>query len=172
MAEEEKGSASQGQNDAANKAQQFAIERIYVKDLSLESPRGAEAFKNWKPQINLDMNTKQTSLQDNLHEVVLTLTIKVKEQESDLVYFLVEIQQAGLFRTQNITGDNLRRVLASTAPNTLFPYARETVDSLATKAGFPPLRLAPINFDALLQAAIKQKNEGLGTNVPPKQTIQ
>lgn len=171
MAEEEKGSAPQ-QNDAANKAQQFAIERIYVKDLSLESPRGAEAFKSWKPQINLDINTKQTSLQEDLHEVVLTLTIKVKEQESDLVYFLIEIQQAGLFRTKNISGGDLRRVLASTAPATLFPYAREAVDGLATKAGFPPLRLAPINFDALLQAAIKQQGEELDTAVPPKQTIQ
>ena len=173
MAEEEKGSVSPEQDAVADdKVQQFSIDRIYVKDLSLESPRGAEAFKSWKPQVNLDINTKQTSLQEGVHEVILTLTVKVKEQESDSVYFLIEIQQAGLFRTKNIEGDHLRRVLASTAPATLFPYARETVDSLATKAGFPPLRLAPINFDALLQAAIKQQGEGLDTSVPPKQTIQ
>lgn len=142
----------------------FAIERIYTKDVSLECPRGLEAFKTWTPSINLDINTKQTTLQDGLHEVVLTLTAKVKEKESESIYFLVEIQQAGLFRTANIPETELRRVLATVAPASLFPYARETVDSLAVKAGFPPLRLAPINFDALLKAAIDKQAAGEASN--------
>jgi preprotein translocase subunit SecB len=135
----------------------FAIDRIYVKDISLECPRGLEAFKSWSPTINLDINTKQTQLQEGTHEVVLTLTVRARERESELTYFLVELQQAGLFRTANIAESELRRVLATIAPATLFPYARETIDGLVVKAGFPPLHLAPINFDALLKAAMDNR---------------
>lgn len=149
-------------------APQFGIERIYVKDISLESPRGQEAFKSWKPTINLDINTKQTTLQEGLHEVVLTLTINVREKETDAAYFLIEIQQAGLFRTANIPDTELRRLLATVAPSTLFPYAREAVDSLSIKAGFPPLQLAPINFEAMMKAAMKKQN----TVAPTSGTIQ
>lgn len=165
---EDSSNTGQAQNTDP-KAPQFAIDRIYVKDLSLEAPRGPEAFKTWQPTVNLDINTKQTTLQEGVHEVVLTLTLNVKEKDTESVYFLIEIQQAGIFRTANIADNELRKILASLAPSTLFPYARETVDSLATKAGFPPLRLAPINFDALLQAAIKKQNE---ESVPPEETIQ
>ena len=169
MADKEtKGADAQAQGEQSN-APQFAIERIYLKDLSLEAPRGPEAFKNWQPAVNLDINTKQTTLQEGVHEVVLTLTVSVKEKDSEAIYFLIEIQQAGVFRTANIPANDLRKVLASVAPTTLFPYARESVDSLATKAGFPPLRLAPINFDALLQQAMKQQGAG---GVPPQETIQ
>lgn len=141
-------------------AAQFAIERIYIKDLSLESPRGLEAFKGWKPTINLDINTKQTTLQEGLHEVVLTLTVNVREKDTDAVYFLIEIQQAGVFRTANIPDTELRRLLATVGPTTLFPYARESIDSLSVKAGFPPLQIAPINFDAMMQAAMQKQSQG------------
>jgi len=156
-------------DQAQSKAPQFAIERIYVKDISLEAPRGPEAFKTWQPTVNLDISTKQITLEEGLHEVVLTLTLNVKEKESEAVYFLIEIQQAGLFRTANIPDPELRRVLASVAPSTLFPYARESVDNLAVKAGFPPLRFAPINFDALLQAAMQKQSE---ESPPSDETIQ
>ena len=169
MADEETTAAGAEAQGEQSKAPQFAIERIYLKDLSLEAPRGPEAFKTWQPAVNLDINTKQTTLQDGVHEVVLTLTVNVKEKDSEAIYFLIEIQQAGIFRTANIPAAELRKALASVAPSTLFPYARESVDSLATKAGFPPLRLAPINFDALLQQAIKQQGEA---GVPPQETIQ
>mgnify|MGYP001106577700 CR=1 FL=1 len=157
MADEKETSENAATDKAA--AAQFGIERIYVKDISLESPRGQDAFKTWAPTINLDINTKQTTLQEGVHEVVLTLTINVSEKETDAVYFLIEIQQAGLFRTANIPDAELRRLLATLGPSTLFPYARETVDSLATKAGFPPLRLSPINFDAMMQAAMQKQGQ-------------
>ncbi len=169
MAEEEAVTPEKGAAPDQSKAPQFAIDRIYVKDISLEAPRGQEAFKTWQPTVNLDINTKQITLQEGLHEVILTLTISVKEKDTDAIYFLIEIQQAGLFRTANIPAAELRRVLASVAPSTLFPYARESVDNLAVKAGFPPLRLAPINFDALLQAAMKQQSE---ESTPADETIQ
>lgn len=159
MSDTDKGAAAAG----ASGQPFFAIERIYTKDISLECPRGLEAFKSWSPTINLDINTKQTNLQDGVHEVVLTLTIRVLEKETESTYFLVELQQAGLFRTANIEEQELRRVLATVAPATLFPYARETVDTLVIKAGFPPLRLAPINFEALLKAAVdKQQSAAKG----------
>lgn len=168
MADEEATKTDEQKQEQSN-APQFSIDRIYVKDVSLEAPRGAEAFKSWQPAVNLDINTKQIALQEGLHEVILTLTVNVREKDSDAVYFLIEIQQAGLFRTANIPAAELRRALASVAPATLFPYARESVDSLAVKAGFPPLRLSPINFDALLQAAMENQNE---KGAPADETIQ
>lgn len=142
----------------APKQPQFAIDRIYVKDISLETPQGFKAFKKqWKPRVDLDINTAQNAVEGDRFEVTLRLTVTVKDQESDETYYLVEIKQSGTFLVAGFSEDERRRVLATAAPNTLFPYARETIDSLVTKAGFPPLRLAPINFDALLQAAVAKK---------------
>lgn len=153
---------------------QFNIERIYLKDLSLECPKGYDAFiKQWKPRIDLDINNTQSKLADNLYEVVLRLTITAKDTDSDESIYLIEIQQAGSFRVAGIAEAELRRALSTVAPTTLFPYARETIDSLVTKANFPPLRLAPINFDMLLAQAIqrqKQAQESQGEEV--KETLQ
>lgn len=145
-----------GETGDQQQGAQFAIERIYIKDVSLETPRGIEAFGNWQPHVDLDINTRQTHLEDNRYEVVLTLTVTTKNKETDEVYFLLELQQAGIFLANNFKEGELRQVLGTVAPQTLFPYARETIDSLAVKANFPALRLAPINFDALWQAARQQ----------------
>ncbi len=147
------------QPESKTNAPQFAIERIYIKDLSLETPRGVDAFDQWQPQLDMDINTRQNTLENNRYEVVLTLTLTAKHKETNDPYFLIEIQQAGIFLASHIPDTDLRRLLATLAPSTLFPYARETIDSLAVKANFPPLRLAPINFDALWQSA-QQKQQG------------
>ena len=140
---------------------QFGIERIYLKDLSLESPLGAAAFsKAWKPRVNLDINSSQSKLDEDLYEVVLKLTVTTKDDDSDETLYLVEIHQAGSFRARGLAGQELQQVLATVAPATLFPYARETVDSIVNKANFPPLRLAPINFDLLFAQAIQKHKEG------------
>lgn len=139
---------------------QFGIERIYLKDLSLECPKGHDAFKlEWKPRIDLDINNSQTKLEDDLYEVVLRLTITAKNAETEESIYLIEIHQAGTFRASGIADAELRRVLSTVAPTTLFPYARESIDSLVTKANFPPLRLAPINFDLLLAQAIQRQKQ-------------
>ena len=144
-------------NENAPKAQ-FGIERIYLKDLSLECPKGYEAFqKPWKPRVDLDINNSQNKLADDLYEVVLRLTVTAKDTDSDESIYLVEIHQAGTFRASGIPDAELRRVLSTVAPTTLFPYARETIDGLVTKANFPPLRLAPINFDMLLAQAVQRQ---------------
>jgi len=139
--------------------QQFLIQRIYTKDLSLENPMGPEAFTiTDQPTINQDLASEINKINDELYETTLKLTITASLDEKTI--FLVEIQQAGLFAIKGIEGDNLSRVLNTVCPQILFPYARETIDSALTKATFPPLMLPPINFDALYaQALEEQKNK-------------
>ncbi|MEL7399510.1 MAG: protein-export chaperone SecB [Pseudomonadota bacterium] len=147
--------------------QQFAMQRLYIKDLSFEAPMGAEAFrKQWKPQVNQDLNTKTAKIEDDLYEVVLTITVTVKLE--DETAFLVEVQQAGLFGVKGIEGQQLAQVLNTVCPNILFPYAREAIDNAVTKGSFPALMLPPINFDALFAQAVaqaKQKAEGESATV-------
>ncbi len=139
--------------------QQFALQRIYVKDLSFEAPLGPEAFRQqWKPKVKLDLNTKNAKAEDNIYEVVLTLTITAHQE--DKTAFLIEVQQAGLFLCKGLEGDQLHQVLGSVCPNILFPYAREAVDNIVLKGSFPPLMIAPVNFDALYQQAMQQQSEG------------
>lgn len=159
---------------ATEKAPQpkFGIERVYLKDLSLECPKGYAAFnQQWKPRVDLDINNSQTKIEDDLYEVVLRLTITAKDANADTdeSIYLIEIQQAGTFRASGLAEADLRRVLSTVAPTTLFPYARETIDSVVVKANFPPLRLAPINFDMLLAQAIQRQKEA---NEEQTETIQ
>lgn len=136
--------------------QQFAMQRIYTKDISFESPATPGVFKKqWQPAINVDLNTKSDKIDDSGNfEVVLSVTITAKVD--DETAFLVEVQQGGIFLISGIEGEDLRRVLGTAAPNILFPYARETIDNLCVKGGFPPIMLAPVNFDALYQQALAQ----------------
>jgi preprotein translocase subunit SecB len=145
-----------------NPAQQFALQRIFIKDLSFEVPMGAQVFtKQWQPQVHVDLNTKSDKVADDIYEAVLTITITAKLGQETA--FLVEVQQAGLFLVKGVDGDQLRRVLMIMCPNILFPYARETVDSLTTRGSFPPIMLQPVNFEALYMQALaqaEQKSEG------------
>ncbi len=139
--------------------QQFALQRIYVKDLSFESPQVPNIFKKqWKPQVNLELNTQNSVIEDDHYEVILTLTITAKLD--DEVAFLVEIQQAGIFMAKNMHETQLKQVLGAMCPNILFPYAREAVDNAVLRGSFPPLMLAPVNFDALYQQALQKEQEG------------
>ncbi len=145
------------EEQAANpQGQQFAMQRIYSKDLSFESPSTPGVFKKqWQPQVNVDLNTKSDKVdEEGNFEVVLTITITAKMEEETA--FLVEVQQAGIFFIKGFEGEELRRILGTAAPNILFPYARETIDNLCVKGGFPPIMLAPVNFDALYQQAVAQ----------------
>ena len=150
MAEEEQAASTE------QPQQQFAMQRIYTKDISFESPATPDVFrKQWQPAVNVDLNTKSNKIDENgNYEVVLTVTITAKMD--DETAFLVEVQQAGVFMISGFEGENLRRILGTAAPNILFPYARENIDSLCVKGGFPALMLAPVNFEALYQQAINQ----------------
>lgn len=131
----------------------FALQRIYTKDVSFESPASPVIFtKAWKPKIQVDLNTRSKAVADNTFEVVLTVTITAK-LEDDETAFLVEIHQAGLFVAEGIEGEQLRQLLGIACPNMLFPYLREAVDALVVKGGFPALALQPVNFEALYRQA-------------------
>ena len=136
--------------------QTFALQRIYTKDISFESPGSPNIFrKQWQPKINVDLNTKSDAIDEQGNfEVVLTITLTAKVEEETA--FLVEVQQAGIFMISGLKDDSLRMALGTAAPNILFPYARENIDSLCVKGGFPPIMLAPVNFDALYQQAMAQ----------------
>lgn len=138
--------------DAKQQPQQrFQIQRIYIKDISLETPNSPQIFQqaqqSWKPEINLQIQTQTARLDDTIHEVVLQLTVTAKQGEKTA--FLVELQQAGIFAVEHFADNQLGPLLNAYCPNVLFPYARETIDSLLLRAGFPPLALAPVNFEAL-----------------------
>ena len=151
---EENGTTEAAQ-DAEKAAPQFALQGIYLKDLSFESPMGAKAFKEkLNPKVNQDISTKTQKLDDDQYEVTLTVTIAVKHEE-DTIY-LVEVQQSGAFLIKGIEGQQLAQVLNTHCPASLFPYAREVIDSVVVKGGFPALALPPINFDALFAQAVMQ----------------
>ena len=131
---------------------QFAMQRIYVKDMSFESPMPITQRSQNKPAVSQDLHTLVSKLADNVFEVVLHLTITVKQD--DKVAFLVEVHQAGLFHASGFEEPQLQQLLSSTCPSILFPYAREAIDNMATRGGFPPLMLPPINFDAVYAKAM------------------
>lgn len=135
---------------------QFALQRIYLKDASFESPKSPEAFRQqWNPQVNLELNSRNVDLGEGNHEVVLTLTVTAKSEDEEVIY-LVEVQQAGVFLLRGLNPEELSQTLGSFCPSVLFPYARESVDSIVTKGSFPPLMLAPVNFDAIYEQARAQ----------------
>ena len=147
------------------KGKQLAISKIYIKDFSFESPQAPTVFKSsdWKPQTNLNLRSSHTVVEDNIHEVVLTISVEAKEGDKTL--FLVEVHQAGLFEIAGYEGEELAAIAGSFCPNILFPYAREAVAATIQKGGFPEFVLQPINFDALYmqskqQAAAAQAEAG------------
>jgi preprotein translocase subunit SecB len=133
----------------------FSIEKIYVKDLSLEVPNAPKIYlEREQPKIDVQLQTRNSALEDHLHEVTLTITITAKIQDKTM--FLVEAVQAGVFQTRNVQPQELELILAIGCPNILFPYARETVSDVVTRAGFPPVILNPVNFEHLYRERQKQ----------------
>ncbi|TPE54357.1 protein-export chaperone SecB [Maribrevibacterium harenarium] len=138
---------------------QLSIQRIYLKDISFESPRSPMVFQEeWKPEVGLELNTKSRQVGENLYEVVLDVTVNVKNNNE--AAYLVQVQQGGLFTIAGFEERQLHHALGAFCPGTLFPYARENIDSIITKGSFNPVMLAPINFDALyLESLQKQQAE-------------
>ena len=148
------------QNTEAAEAQgpQFSLQRIYVRDLSFEAPKSPAIFRQqWEPSVGLDLNTRQKPLEGDFHEVVLTLSVTVKN--GDEVAFIAEVQQAGIFLIKNLDQASMSHTLGAFCPNLLFPYARETLDSLVVRGSFPALMLAPVNFDALYAQELQRMQE-------------
>ena len=138
--------------------QQFAIQKIYLKDVSFESPNSPQAFTDseWKPQINVQINSSHQAITDDTYEVLLSVTVTAKHNEK--IAFLAEVKQAGVFSISGFPQENLAGMLGAYCPETLFPFAREAVSELISKGGFPQLLLAPVNFNALYSQQMQQQS--------------
>jgi preprotein translocase subunit SecB len=135
----------------------LSIGKIYLKDFSFEAPQAPDVFRqpDWKPQTDLNLRSSHTAVEEGQHEVVLTVTVEAKAD--DKTYFLLELQQAGLFEIAGYEGDEFGAIIGSFCPNVLFPFARETIASIIQKGGFPEFLLQPINFDALYLQSKQQQ---------------
>jgi preprotein translocase subunit SecB len=133
----------------------FGIEKLYVKDASIEVPNAPQIFtERTAPQVNVELGNSAQKLDEGIFEVAIKVTVTAKI--GDKTAFLVEATQAGIFAIRNVPAENLEPILAVTCPNILFPYAREAVSDMVTRAGFAPVLLNPINFEALY---IQQKQQ-------------
>lgn len=138
---------------------QFSIQKLYIKDISFESPGTPSVFtfKNWEPQIELNLNNSNKKVSEGVYEVVLSVTSTVKND--DKTAFLVEVHQAGIFNIVGFNDQDLKYILGAQCMNILFPYAREVVSDLTNRGGFPPLLLNPVNFDALFAQAMQKQQQ-------------
>ncbi len=145
------------QNAAPEQQAIFNIEKLYVKDLSLEIPNAPAIFlERENPQVDLQLNTSSAQIEEGVYEVTITVTVTAKIGEQEKVMFLVEAKQAGIFQLRNLPAQEMEPVLAVVCPNILYPYLREVVSDVVVRAGFAPVILSPINFDVLYQ---QQKNK-------------
>ncbi len=149
VAEQEKSAAK------ANQAQ-LRIERLYLKDASFESPGSPTIFREkWQPETQVDINTTVNNLGDSRHEVVLAVTV-TSQRDGDRVAFVAEVHYAGIFVIEGVDAAQLHQVVGISCPGTLFPYVRETLDSMIVRGGFPAIHLAPVNFEVLYAKAMQQ----------------
>ncbi|WP_444995821.1 protein-export chaperone SecB [Aliikangiella sp. IMCC44359] len=153
-------------------APQYAIQRIYVKDISFEAPNLPEMFSiEYKPEVKMEMNSKSRQVAEDHFEVVLSVTLSAEVE--DKTAFLVEVQQAGLFFIKNFNEQQTHQLLGAAAPESLYPYVREAISSLIGKTGFPAIQLAPVNFMGLYMERIQQQQEAEGNiEAPASETVQ
>ena len=141
-------------------AGKFSPQKIYIKDASFETPHSPEIFtQDWEPEVNMDLSSHTKVIRDSIYEVVLKITVTVTLEEKTA--YLAEIKQAGIFRIDGFSEEDMHHMVSTVCPNILFPFAREYVADLATRGGFPQLLLAPVNFEALYQ----QQQEAVTTAV-------
>jgi preprotein translocase subunit SecB len=144
--------AQQGQDNAPI----FSIEKLYVKDLSLEVPSAPQCFlERDAAEVGLQMQSGGEAIGEGIFDVSLTLTVTAKL--GDKTQFLVEVTQSGIFQIRNVPNEELEPIVAVACPNILFPYAREAISDAVTRAGFPPVLLAPVNFEAIYRDRLMQQ---------------
>ena len=143
--------AQQGNNQPV-----FSIEKVFVKDLSLEIPNAPQVFlEREAPQVDIQLHHNSNGVEEGVYQTVLTVTVTAKVGEKTM--FLVEVAQAGIFVARNIPASELDAVLGIACPNILFPYVREVISDVVVRAGFPPVVLSPVNFEAIFQAQGQQQ---------------
>jgi preprotein translocase subunit SecB len=145
-------------SDEQKADRQFAIQRIYTKDISFESPNAPQVFiSEWEPKINVDLSTEIQALSQDTIQVVLTVNVVAKHE--DKTAFLVEVQQAGIFLAKGFSEEELGPLMGIGAPNALYPYAREVVSDLITRGSFPQFTLQPVNFEQMYAQQMASKKE-------------
>jgi len=162
MAQEDNNAAQNANNE--NQAQQpgFSIEKIYLKDASLEIPNAPQIFTDrTQPQVGIELSNMAQQIEAGVFEVAIKVTVTSKI--ADKTVFLVEVTQAGIFQIRNVPEENIEMIVGITCPNILFPYARESISDLTIRGGFQPVLLNPINFEALF-AQQKQQQADAGTH--------
>ena len=139
---------------------QFEIQRVYVKDMSLEMPGNVELFKQqWVPKTHIDLNVTNDELEQDHYEVVLRATVEVKNGEQKVL--VIEAKQAAIFRLNGFEKEQLDHMLRAYCPNILFPYVREIISDVSVRASFAPITLAPVNFEAIyLQQKQQEEADG------------
>jgi len=157
MAEQQPDSANGAAAPTQPAGAQFSVDRIYVKDVSFESPKAPQVFSEQsQPQLNMNLNQRVTKVSDNGYEVVLGITLTCTIGEDNTVY-VAEVQQAGVFTLDGFEPQVLDGMLGTHCPNVLYPYARQLIGDLIQAGGFPPFLLQPINFDALYAEGLRQR---------------
>jgi preprotein translocase subunit SecB len=148
-------------NESKQRAGQLGVQKIYLKDLSYEAPGTPAVFREeWKPAVEIELGNKAVNLGNDMYETVLAVTVTVKSGEKTA--FLCEVHQAGIFHITGFPEQAMPFILATACPNALFPFAREVVSDVVTKAGFPQLLLAPVNFEALYAQEMQRKQVEAG----------
>lgn len=152
MAEDNNGAQQQSTG-------QLGIQKLYLKDVSFEAPNSPMVFTRGElnPSADVHFANQTTALDQDNHEVVLTVTVNVKQDEE--VVYLIEVQQAGIFTIKGFPEQHLPAILATACPNTLFPFAREAICDLVVKGGFPQLLLAPVNFEVLYAQEMQRRQQ-------------
>lgn len=146
------------ENSQTNTQPIFNMEKIYVKDISLEIPNAPQIFlERDNPQMEVQLQTQAGVVEEGVFEVTVTATVTAKAGEK--VMFLIEAKQAGIFQVRNIPAPEMEPLLAVMCPNLLFPYLREVVSDISVRGGFAPVLLNPINFDGLYQQQKQQQAE-------------
>jgi len=153
MTEENKTAAPQAANP--ENAPSLALQKIYVKDVSFETPNAPDIFnEQGQPEIKMNLNQKVKKIAENTYEVVLGVTVTCKILEKTA--YLAEVEQAAIFNLTNFADNVLHQTLGTYCPNVLFPYARQMISELVTSGGFQPLLLQPVNFDQLYAQQLQQ----------------
>ncbi|MWN31452.1 protein-export chaperone SecB [Gilliamella sp. Pra-s65] len=146
------------QNNTQQPETQFAIQRIYTKDVSFETNNVPEIFtKQWQPELNIELNSSSQTLSENVYEVALRVTLTAKQQ--DEVVYICEVTQAGIFSLIGFDDGQIQHCVGAYCPNILFPYAREVISSLVNKGTFPQVNLEPVNFEALFINYLQQQQQ-------------
>jgi preprotein translocase subunit SecB len=152
---------------AQNTQPVFTIEKVYVKDLSLEIPNAPQIFlERESPQVDIQLHHNSAGIEEGVYQTTLTVTVTAKVKDKTM--FLVEAAQAGIFVVRNVPAQDLEAVLAIACPNILFPYVREVISDVVVRAGFPPVVLSPVNFEAIFQAQREQQPK---VDAPPVHII-